>query len=81
MARGGCALRVGTVTAVDTARRAVRVRFDDRRDSEDRPLISDWLQVVRRGDWLPKVNDQALVLYEGVENGRGYLLGGVTAWR
>lgn len=101
----GGTLRVGTVTAVDKARWRARVRFDDRRDREGRPMISDWLQVVQRretelyiepdggeashdhlpgsyaGGWMPKVNDQVLVLYEDVANGRGYILGGVTPWQ
>lgn len=31
--------------------------------------------------WMPKVNDQVLVLFEGVRNGRGFILGGVIPWR
>ncbi len=31
--------------------------------------------------WMPAVNDQVLVLYDGVANGRGYILGGVIPWR
>lgn len=122
---GGCELRIGTVTALDSEKLSVRVRFDDLRDSEGRFMISDWLQVVQRtgtkldikpdgehthavtvsdsytgggsgsaaeaadhdhqesltGMWMPKVNDQVLVLYEGVNNGRGYIMGEVMAWR
>ncbi len=115
----GCEARVGTVTAVDAGRLAARARFDDLRDREGRPMISDWLQVVQRtgaglhiaedgghshaiavsegtasasdapdhdhpesttGLWMPKVNNQVLVLYEGGANGRGYIVGEVRAW-
>jgi len=31
--------------------------------------------------WMPKVGEQVLVLYEGIPNGRGYILGGVQTWR
>lgn len=31
--------------------------------------------------WMPKINDQVLVLYEGVDNGRGYIVGEVRRWR
>lgn len=118
---GGCELRVGTVTAADARKMSARVRFDDLRDREGSPMISDWLQVVQRPGtglsitedgahghavtvtgggsgrsdaapnhdhpksvttlWMPKVNDQVLVLYEGVSNARGYIVGGVMAWQ
>lgn len=116
----GCVLRVGTVTAVDEKRYAARVRFDDLRDRDGNPMISDWLQVVQRpgtglnitedgghshsitvsvgsasadtaedhahagsvtDTWTPKVNDQVMALYEGVANGRGYIVGEVIPWR
>lgn len=121
----GCVLRVGTVTAVDAKKLCARVRFDDLRDIENQPMISDWLQVLQRpgtqlditvdgghdhnitvndtysgggsgsvdaapdhshiesvtSTWMPRVNDQVLVLYEGVSNGRGFILGGVRPWR
>lgn len=122
---GGCVLRLGTVTVVDAARYVARVRFDDQRDIDGQPMISDWLQVLQRPGtglditedgghshdiavtdsysgggsgtidevpdhdhpesvtttWMPKVNDQVLAIYEGVANGRGYILGGVIPWR
>lgn len=31
--------------------------------------------------WMPKINDQVLTIYEGVANGRGYIVGGVMTWR
>lgn len=110
----GCVLKVGTVTAVDTGKLIARARFDEMRDKDCNPMISDWLQVVQRtgteldiapdgkhsrggasealvpdhrhpksmgGVWMPKVNDQVLVLFDGVANGRGYILGGVIPWR
>ncbi len=31
--------------------------------------------------YMPKVNDQVLVLYEPVRDGRGFILGGIQPWR
>jgi len=30
--------------------------------------------------WMPKVNDQVLVLYEPIRNGRGFILGAIAPW-
>lgn len=31
--------------------------------------------------YMPKVNDQVLVLYEPIRDGRGFILGGIQPWR
>lgn len=31
--------------------------------------------------YMPKVNDQVVVLYEAVRNGRGVILGGIQSWQ
>ncbi len=31
--------------------------------------------------YMPKVNDQVLVLYEPIWDGRGFILGGIKPWR
>ena len=31
--------------------------------------------------WMPKVGDQVLCLYEPIRDGRGFVLGGIQAWR
>lgn len=31
--------------------------------------------------WMPKVNDQVLVLYLPVRNGDGFILGGIQPWQ
>lgn len=31
--------------------------------------------------WMPKVNDQVLVLYEPIRDGRGFILGGIQTWQ
>ncbi len=65
-------VRVGTVTAVDADAGKARVLF------QDMGFTSGWLAVLRRGqedNWLPKVNDTAVVLYLPVWQGDGFVLG------
>lgn len=31
--------------------------------------------------WMPKVNDQVVVLYEPIRDGRGFVLGGIQPWQ
>ncbi len=31
--------------------------------------------------WMPKVNEQVLVLYEPVRDGRGFIMGGIQPWQ
>lgn len=68
-------VRVGKVTAVNTAKRIAQVQY------EDMDLPSGWLQVLVTGGELPKVNEQVLVLYEPIRDGRGFILGGIQPWR
>lgn len=31
--------------------------------------------------WMPKVNEQVLVLYEPIRDGQGFVLGGIQPWQ
>lgn len=68
-------VRVGKVTAVNRAKRTAQVQY------EDMDLHSGWLPVLLTGAELPRVNDQVLVLYEPIRDGRGFILGGIQPWR
>lgn len=63
-------VRIGTVTAVNSSEKTVRVLFPEEE------IVSDWLTVVQRGEkWLPSVNDPVLCLYNDGTDGDGYVLG------
>ncbi len=78
-------LELGTVTAVDPAKRKVKVK------NQRTGTQSGWLNVLQRdgagleppsdnrstGIWLPRVNDTVLVAYLPVFQGDGYVLGRV----
>jgi phage baseplate assembly protein gpV len=79
-------VRLGKVTAADGEKRLAQVFFPDLN------LSSGWIPVVGNRDetgtrdwapkpWMPKVNDQVLCLYEPIRDGRGFVLGEVTAWQ
>lgn len=64
-------VQVGTVTAVDTARAAARVKF------QNTGVTSGWLTVLRRPAWTPAINETVVVLYLPVWNGDGFIIGGI----
>lgn len=77
-------VRVGKVTAVDSAKHIARVWF------EAMKIESGWLPVLITKDsipehnitpYMPKVNEKVLVLYVPVFNGDGIILGGIKPWR
>ena len=64
-------IRTGTVTEVDSDSKTVRVLF------EDLDILSDWLQVAQQGDWLPAEDDHVLVIFIPMNDGAGFVLGGL----
>jgi hypothetical protein len=58
MSGEGCALRVGTVTAVDNDKLLARVIFQDRVDHNGRSVTSDWLPVLVRRPFIPDYDVQ-----------------------
>lgn len=65
-------IRLGTVSDVDETRSMVRLLY------QSNGIVSGWLYVLKRGDsWMPKINDTVLALYLPMQDGDGFVLGGV----
>ena len=65
-------VQIGTVSDVDSGKRMARVIL------KETGHTSGWLKVLQPGTWwMPKVNDQVLVLYLPVFNSDGFILGGI----
>lgn len=74
-------VQIGTVSDVDNSKRRARVIL------KETGHTSGWLCVLATPPfipdynvpqpWMPKVNDQVLVLYLPVFNGDGFILGGI----
>lgn len=63
--------QLGTVMSVNRERHTARVKFPDT------GIISDWLFVIRQGDWMPEVGEMVLALYLPVKDSDGFILGGI----
>ena len=70
-------VQIGTVSDVDNGKRRARVIL------KETGHTSGWLSFASHKHdliikpWMPKVNDQVLVLYLPVFNGDGFILGGI----
>ncbi len=66
-------VQVGKVSAVDEAKRMVRVIWPASGET------SGWLYVLQQSEiWLPKINEAVLVIYQPVEDGDGFVVGRIT---
>jgi phage baseplate assembly protein gpV len=66
-------VRVGVVSAIDTASHRARVIFPDK------GITSGWLFVLKSSDsnprWMPALGNTVVVLYLPIWNGDGFILG------
>lgn len=59
-------------TEYETECKGTRTGYPDYADHRHKLIIKPW---------MPKVNDQVLVLYETIRDGRGFVLGGIQPWQ
>ena len=72
-------VQIGTVSDVDNGKRRARVILKETGHtggSGDASFASHKHDLIIK-PWMPKVNDQVLVLYLPVFNGDGFILGGI----
>ena len=74
MADSKSLIRVGVVSAVDSATKKCRVYYPGMSN-----LVSDWLPVLQfppiKASWVPAVNNKVLVVMECGFNSGGYIVG------
>ena len=71
MAKENSLVRVGKVSDVNSANHTARVYYPSMSN-----MVSDWLPVLKTSDsWMPRINDNVVVLMEFGFNSGGYILG------
>ena len=65
-------VRIGIVTDRNIASKTARVHYPDI------DMTSGWLYCLQHGSlWVPDINDIVVCLYMPVENGDGFIIGGI----